>query len=78
MKIRCKKCGEVIEGDKKGTYITCKCKAIAIDETEYYWRINGNIEDFEEVKEDELVDINAKEILIEKIEKLTSEESDDK
>ena len=78
MKIRCKKCGEIIEGDKKGTYITCKCKAIAIDETEYYWRINGNIEDFEEVKEDELVDINAKEILIEKIEKLTSEESGDK
>ena len=32
----------------------------------------------EDFKEDELVDINAKEILIEKIEKLTSEESDDK
>lgn len=52
MKIRCKKCGEIIEGDKKGTYITCKCKAVAIDETPYYWRINGNMEDFEEVKED--------------------------
>ena len=51
MKIKCKKCGEVIEGDKKGTYITCKCKAIAIDETPYCVRINGNIEDFEEVKE---------------------------
>lgn len=51
MKIKCKKCGEVIEGDKKGTYITCKCKTIAIDETPYYVRINGNIEDFEEVKE---------------------------
>lgn len=51
MKIKCKKCGEVIEGDKKGTYITCKCKAIAIDETTYYVRINGDIEDFEEVKE---------------------------
>ena len=24
MKIKCKHCGEVIEGDKKGTYITCK------------------------------------------------------
>lgn len=50
MKIKCKHCGEVIEGDKKGTYITCKCGKIAIDETEYYWRINGNREDFEEVK----------------------------
>lgn len=54
MKIRCKKCGEIIEGDKKGTYITCKCKAIAIDETTYYWRINGNLEDYEEVKENEI------------------------
>lgn len=52
MKIRCKKCGEVIEGDKKGTYITCKCKKIAIDETPYYWRIIANKEDFEEVKEE--------------------------
>ena len=53
MKIKCKKCGEVIEGDKKGTYITCKCKAIAIDETIYYCRINGNLEDYEEIKENE-------------------------
>ena len=52
MKIRCKKCGEVIEGDKKGTYITCKCGKIAIDETKYYYRIIGNREDFEEVKEE--------------------------
>lgn len=51
MKIRCKKCDTIIEGDKKGTYITCPCKAIAIDETPYYWRIIGNMEDFEEVEE---------------------------
>lgn len=49
MKLRCKKCNDIIEGDKKGTYITCKCKAIAIDETPYYWRIIGNIENFEEI-----------------------------
>ena len=52
MKIKCKKRGEVIEGDKKGTYITCKCGKIAIDETKYYYRIIGNREDFEEVKEE--------------------------
>ena len=51
MKIKCKKCGDVIEGDKKGTYIQCKCKTIAIDETRWYWRIIANIEDFEEIKE---------------------------
>lgn len=53
MKIRCTHCGDIIEGDKKGTYIECKCKKIAIDETEYYWRIIGNKGDFEEVKENE-------------------------
>lgn len=51
MKIKCRHCGDIIEGDKKGTYITCKCKTISIDETEYYWRIIANREDFEEVKE---------------------------
>ncbi len=51
MKIKCKHCKEIIEGDKKGTYIECKCKKIAIDETPFYVRIIGNKEDFEEVKE---------------------------
>lgn len=52
MKIRCKKCKQVIEGDKKGTYIECKCGAIAIDETEYYYRIIGEPEDIEEANDD--------------------------
>ena len=51
MKLKCKKCNDIIEGDKKGTYIECKCKAIAIDETEYYVRVIGNPEDIEEVEE---------------------------
>lgn len=51
MKIKCKHCKEIIEGDGKGTYIQCKCGKCAIDETKYYWRIIGNIEDFEEIKE---------------------------
>lgn len=53
MKIRCKHCKEIIEGDKKGTYIQCKCGKCAIDETPYYWRIIANAEDFEEIKEKE-------------------------
>lgn len=51
MKIRCKKCNDIIEGDGKGTYITCKCEAIAIDETPYYVRVIGNFEDLEEIKD---------------------------
>lgn len=52
MKIRCKKCNDIIEGDKKGTPITCKCGAVSIDETEYIYVINGNYGDFEEIIED--------------------------
>lgn len=42
MTIKCKKCNTTITGDKKGTYIECKCKSVAIDETKYYTRIIGN------------------------------------
>ena len=50
MKLRCKKCGDVIEGDKRGTFIECKCKSIAIDDTKLYTRLIGNPEDYEGVK----------------------------
>ena len=33
MKLRCRKCGDIIEGDKRGAFIECSCKSIAIDET---------------------------------------------
>ena len=52
MKLKCHLCNTVIEGDKKGTYITCKCKAIAIDETEYYVRVIGKEENIEEVNDE--------------------------
>lgn len=48
-RLKCLKCGDIIEGDKKGTYITCGCKAIAIDETEYYVRVIGDKSNFEEI-----------------------------
>lgn len=52
-KLKCNNCGDVIEGDKKGTYITCSCKSVAIDETEYYCRIIGNLEGFEVLEPEE-------------------------
>ena len=53
MKIRCKLCNTIIEGDKKGTLIWCECGKCFIDETKYYTRIGGYPEYVEEVKEDE-------------------------
>lgn len=45
--IKCKCCGDILTGDKKGTYIQCSCGKCAIDETPYYYRIIGNFEDYE-------------------------------
>lgn len=53
MKIRCKLCNTIIEGDKKGHMIWCKCGKCAIDETPYYYRIIGNFEDYEEITNNE-------------------------
>lgn len=52
MKIKCVHCEKIIEGDKKGTYITCDCRKCAIDETDYYCRINADTEDFKVIDED--------------------------
>lgn len=49
MKIRCKKCRDIIEGDKKGKFIQCSCKSCYIDETEHYCRLGGEFNDIEAV-----------------------------
>ena len=46
-KIKCKNCGDILEGDNKGTYIECSCGKCAVDETPYYYRVIGNFEDYE-------------------------------
>lgn len=49
-KIKCNNCGDILEGDKKGTYISCSCGKCAIDETPYYYRLIGNFEDYEMIE----------------------------
>lgn len=51
MKIKCLKCNDIIEGDKKGTFIQCRCKSCYIDETKYYVRVGGNLKEIVEIKE---------------------------
>lgn len=47
--IKCNKCGDYVSGDGKGTYLSCGCGAVAVDQTEHYTRIIGNKEDYEVV-----------------------------
>ena len=49
-KIKCNHCGDILTGDKRGTYISCSCGKCAIDETPYYYRIIGNLGDFEVIE----------------------------
>ena len=51
-KVKCLKCGDIIEGDRKGHLITCRCGNCFIDETPYYYRIGAeDLENIEEIKE---------------------------
>lgn len=57
-RIKCKKCGEIIEGDGHGTLIWCKCKSCAIDEVAGgYARLIGNTDDYEVLGYKEVKDV---------------------
>lgn len=51
-RIKCLKCEDIIEGDRKGTFITCKCGACYIDETPHYVRVGGDPKQIEVLEED--------------------------
>ena len=50
-KIRCKKCGEIIESFSVHDFKFCKCEAVAVDGGHEYLRRCGNQEDWEELSE---------------------------
>ena len=51
-KIKCKKCGDIVEGGYRGRLVWCSCESCAVDETEYYARIIGDPENWEHVEGD--------------------------
>ena len=50
-KIRCKKCGDIIESVSVNYFKFCKCGAVAVDGGFDYLRRCGNLEDIEELSE---------------------------
>lgn len=50
-KIRCKKCGDVIESVSVHDFKFCKCETVAVDGGHDYLRRLGNLEDWEELSE---------------------------
>lgn len=48
-KIKCKKCGDIIESIDVHNFKWCSCKSVAVDGGREYLRRVGNKEDFEEL-----------------------------
>lgn len=50
-KIRCKKCGDIIESKTRHSFVVCKCGAVAVDGGHDYLKRVGNQEEWEELSE---------------------------
>ena len=50
-RVRCKKCGDIIESKYRHDFVTCKCGAISVDGGKDYLRRSGNLEDYEDLSE---------------------------
>lgn len=50
-KIKCKRCGNIIESSSVHDFKFCKCRAVAVDGGHDYLRRCGNREDWEELSE---------------------------
>lgn len=50
-KIKCKKCGDIIESKSVHDFVTCKCGAVSVDGGHNYIRRCGSQEDFEDLSE---------------------------
>ena len=59
-RIRCKKCGDVIESKYTHDYVSCSCGACAADGGLNYLRRSGNFEDWEDLSEYKEIEITPK------------------
>jgi len=50
-KIRCKKCGDILESKYRHDFKMCSCKSCYIDGGNDYCRVGGNKEDYEWIDE---------------------------
>ena len=55
-KIRCKKCGDIIESKSIQDFRSCKCGSVAVDGGHNYLRRVGNLEDWEDLSEYEVIE----------------------
>jgi DNA-directed RNA polymerase subunit N (RpoN/RPB10) len=51
-RIKCLKCGDIIESKYRWNMVWCSCKAVAVDGGQDYFRRVGNPEDYEELNDE--------------------------
>ena len=57
-KIKCKKCGDIIESAHRDDFKFCKCGAVAVDGGHDYLRRCGNLDEFEDLSVTEDIEID--------------------
>lgn len=57
-KIKCKKCGDIIESTYRHEFKWCKCKSCAVDGGHDYLRRCGNPEEWEDLSETKVIPDN--------------------
>ena len=57
-KIRCKKCGDIIESTHRHDFKICKCGAVAVDGGHDYLRRSGDLDGYDELSVIEKLDID--------------------
>ena len=57
-KIKCKKCGDIIESTHRHDFKFCKCGAVAVDGGHDYLRRCGNLDEFEDLSVTEDIEID--------------------
>lgn len=50
-RIKCKKCGEIIESKTVHDFVRCSCGAVATDGGLEYMHVSGNVDDWENLSE---------------------------
>ena len=58
-RIKCLKCGDIIESEYRHDYKTCSCGACAVDGGHDYLRRSGNLENWQEMSEIEKIKNNT-------------------
>ena len=61
-KIKCKKCGDIVESKHCHDFRMCKCESVGVDGGHDYLRSTGNREDYEELSVTEEVEIDCSSI----------------